>query len=168
MSRLLRLAFLTALAVALNAGLAHAAPITVAEFRWDVFTDSSVPEDPFTLSFFSLTSLWDGPTPVTLFNNELLLPGEEPSLFDDLDPGGFSQQVVFGIPGSASTNVSFIFEGQTVTLDATTTAGSFAVLTFDPTTVPEPGTLGLLAIGGVLLGLRPRRRRRCSEILPPE
>jgi hypothetical protein len=161
MTRSFRLASIAALALVINAGIANAAPITVAEFRWDVVTDDSLPDDPFTLSFFSLTSLWDGLTPVTLFNNELVLPGEQPSLFDDLDPGGFSQQVVFGIPGSASTNVSFIFDGQTITLGATLTNGnSAAVLQFDPTTVPEPGTLGLLALGGGLAALRSRRRHR--------
>jgi hypothetical protein len=160
MARLFRLTFLIAVALLINAGVAHAAPITVAEFRWDLFTDNSVPDDPFTLSFFSLTSLWDGPTSVTLTNNELVLPGEPLSLFDDLDPGGFSQLAILGIPGSASTNVSFIFEGQTITLGATLSSpDSFAVLTFDPTPVPEPGTLGLLALGTTLVTLRKRRRR---------
>ena len=159
MSRLLRLAFLTALAVALNAGLAHAAPITVAEFRWDLFTDASVPEDPFTVSFFSLTNLWDGPGSVTLFDNALVLPaGSTP--FDDLDPFAFTQQTVIGAPAFASTRVSFSFEGQTISLATQLSSpDTFAVLQFDPTTVPEPGTLGLLAIGGALVALRQRRRR---------
>lgn len=159
MARSIRLALLIIVALVVNAGIARAEPITVAEFRWDVVTDDSVPDDPFALSFFSLTSLWNGQTPVTLFDNELVLPGEPPSSFDNLDPGGFSQQVVLGIPGSASANVSFLFEGQTITLHAATTADTFAVLQFDPTTVPEPGTLGLLALGSGLLTLRRRRRR---------
>ena len=160
MVRLFRLAFLITLALLVNAGRAQAASITVAEFQWFLLTDDSVPDDPFPMSFFFLTSLWDGPTPVTLSNNELILPGEAPSRFDDLDPGGFSQQLVFGIPGSASTTVSFIFEGQAITLGATLSGpDSFAVLTFDPPTVPEPGTLGLLALGSGLLTLRRRQRR---------
>lgn len=161
MTRLLRLASLTALALTLSAGVSHAAPINVAIFSWDVFTDLTVPDDPFTVSFFSLTNIWDGPGAVDLFDSSLTLPtGTQPQ--DHLEfPGTFEQAAIVGVPGFASTSVSFVFEGQKYTLDATlSNPDTLAVLQFDPTTVPEPGTLGLLAVGSGLFTLRTRRRRR--------
>jgi hypothetical protein len=84
----------------------------------------------------------------------LILPTETRT-FDD----PFSQEAVLGIPAFASTKVSFIFEGETISLAATLSGpDSLAVLQFDPTRVPEPGTLGLLALGS-LVTLRRRRRR---------
>ena len=167
MARLIRLGLLTAFALAINASAAQAATFTVAEFRWDVLTDPGIacppddtacePEDPFTQSIFSLTNLWDGPGDVTLFDNTVTLPTETLPL-NDLSLFDFDQQAVIGVPGSAAVNVSFMFEGQLVALSpAALVTPGFAVLTFDPTAVPEPGTFGLLAIGVAFLVRRTRR-----------
>lgn len=163
MSRLIRMSVLTALAMTLSAGIAHAAPINVATFSWDLFSEPGIecpaddpvcePADPFALSFFSLTNIWDGPGTITLFDSELFLPTET-RRFDD----PFSQEPVLGIPALASTRVSFMFEGQTITLGATLSSPNTVALQFDPKTVPEPGTLGLLALGSGLVTLRRRRR----------
>jgi hypothetical protein len=171
MPRPLRLALLTALTTAVNVGVAQAASINVAEFRWDLLTDpgiecpagdaSCVPEDPFTQSVFSLTNIWDGPGTVTLFDNALSLPTGTSTLENLEFPFSFTQLAVIGIPDLASASVSFIFDGQTISLGSTlATAGSFAVLRFEPSTtsVPEPGTFGLLATGLCFAARRAWRR----------
>jgi len=166
-----RVAMLTLLAAAVTTSVAHAAPITVAEFRWDLLTEpgiecpvddeACVPEDGFTQSVFSLTNLWDGANPdVTLFNNTLTLPGTTFSFLDltPLFPFQFDQLAVIGAPAFASASVSFLFGTDVVTLEATLTApDTFAVLQFDPAPVPEPGTFGLLACGLAMLAGRARR-----------
>ena len=165
MSRLIRLSILTVLAMTLNADLAHADAFNVAEFSWDLQTldpgiDCSTgepgcePIDPFVVSFFSLTNIWDGPGTITLFDSELILPTGSLQ-FDD----PFSLYLIEGSPSFASTEVSFVFEGETISLAATLTRPDTISLQFDPTTVPEPGTLGLLALGTGLVTLRRRRRR---------
>ena len=172
MARLIRLGLLTAFAFAVSAATAHAGPFIVAEFRWDVFTDPPIecppedagcePADAFTQSLFSLTNLWDGPGDLTLDQNTVTLPPDtlptDTLTLNDLNLFDSDQQLVVGIPDFAAIGVSFHFDGQIVSLapSALLAPGSL-VLTFDPTSVPEPGTFGLLAIG---FGFLVRRARR--------
>ena len=140
---------------------AQAAPINVAEFRWEcAFDDFACTADPV-FSTFTLTNVWDGLEPApTLVNNQLVVDDFQLSFLDLVSTPllNFDQLTIAGIPALASINVSFLFAGELVQLSgALTSPNSFTVLTFEPKSVPEPGTLGLLAIGaGVLL----RRVRR--------
>jgi hypothetical protein len=151
----------------------EAAVINVAEFHWatqvepelpcpDPSDPVCVPTDAFALSFFMLTNIWDGPEPApALFDNRLTLPSgdvdfEQGAVF----PFDFVQVTELGIPDSASIAVSFVFEGATVSLNATLTQpDSFAVLQFSPSQpVPEPGTLALVALGAIA-SFAPSRRK---------
>lgn len=166
-----RLALLTLLFTTVAAGAAHAAPINVAEFRWDLLLEpgiqcpaddpTCVPEDPSPRSIFTLTNIWDGPSPGgNLFDNQLLLSTGSLAFFDlgPSFPFHFDQLSEIGIPTFAETRVSFLFDGQVVSLGARLTQpDTFAVLQFEPTTVPEPCTFGLVALGVTMLARRARR-----------
>jgi hypothetical protein len=160
-----RVGVLVVLATIITSGSVQAAAIDVAEFRWDLLTTPGVdcppedlvciPEDPLTQSIFTLTNIWAGVDPaVTLFDNRLVLSTATLD-FPDLEVSlllNAAQIGVLGIPDRAASSVSFIFAGQVVSLGTTLTApDTFAVLQFDPTAVPEPGTLGLVALGVTLL-----------------
>jgi hypothetical protein len=167
----------TLLTAIVSAQTAWAAPINVAEFRWDTITDpgidcpdpivdpSCVPADPFTQSIFSLTNIWDGPAPgPTLFDNRLSLPSSDLAFFDldPLFPFNFDQLAEIGIPAFAAVSVSFVFGTDTITLGAfLTQPDTFAVLRFTPAPapIPEPGTLWLLGLGAALVARRARQRK---------
>ena len=172
-----RLAVLTLLAMIAGSAPAHAASITVAEFRWDLIATecplndpACTPETPSFLSVFSLTNLWDGiQTGPTLFNNVLSLP-TEPLAFFDLRPDvpfNFDQLAVRGVPAFAGISTSFVFGTDITTLNAQLIQpNTFVMLQFDPTPVPEPGTFGLVALGAAMAACRRRhvahRRARAS------
>ena len=165
-----RLSLLLLFAIGFAPRAVSAASITVAEFRWDIIindTEGCSAADPACLlSVFSLTDLWDGPAPgPTLTNNQLTL-STGALRFLDLQtefPFNFDQLAESGIPTLATISTSFLFDDQTITLGATLTQpNTFAVLQFDPTTVPEPGTFGLLAVGILILARRARRVTRRS------
>ena len=177
MRAIYRAALLTLLFTTVGAGAAHAVPINVAEFRWDLLLEpgiacppdepSCVPEDPLARSIFTLTNIWDGPAPgATLFDNQLVLSTGSLAFFD-LEPDfplNFDQLSEIGVPTFASTGVSFLFGAEVVSLGATLTQpDTFAVLQFNPTSVAEPGTLGLLALGVTMLA---RRRPRSAGRRP--
>jgi hypothetical protein len=167
---LCRVGLLTLFCTMLGAAAVQAAPINVAEFRWDVLSQpgipcaaddvSCVPEDPFSQSIFTLTNIWDGPgSDVTLFDNQLVLPTGNLAFFDVSTAflANFDQLQTNDIPAAASTSVSFIWDGAIVSLQTTLNQpDTFAVLQFDPTPVPEPGTSSLLAFGIVGLAARAR------------
>lgn len=174
-----RLALMTFVVMGIGVSAAQAAPINVAEFRWDTILDggagcdaadpSCVPVDPVVLSIFSLTNIWDGRDPAaTLFENRLSLPTGDLTFFDlqPVFPFHFDQLAVEGIPEFAAASVSFLFGGQAISLSATLTQpDTFAVLQFDPpASVPEPGTVVLVGTGLTFaLARRIRRRRQTTS-----
>jgi PEP-CTERM motif len=165
----------------LNAGPAGAGPINVAEFRWelnvipgsecDPFDSGCVPTDPIDQSLFSLTGLWDdAATAAPTLGGAVTFAdgGVIPWLDITVSLGYFDQFALDGVPFSAATTIFFDFLGETRSLSATLGAPGFAVLSFDydPTTapdpVPEPGTLGLMAIGLAAVARTLARRNRPS------
>jgi hypothetical protein len=174
-------------AVALGSGVASAETINVAEFRWSTITNpDALCDDPLSdpgclLSVFQLANIWDGDEPgVTLFDNTLTLaadPEETLEWFDLEPPGGadFDQLPHFpalglATPLSATASVSFMFGGELITLAGTLTEPgtpdipSFTILRFTPpdiAAIPEPGTLGLVALGAAVMA---RRRRRTGGL----
>jgi hypothetical protein len=171
----LALVALTVVLTCLATNVAEAAPINVAEFRWETLSDPGlecppadalcIPSDPSVLSVFSLTNIWDGPLPdPTLFDNRLTLPSGDQHFFDlgAEFPFDFDQLAELGTPTFATVSVSFSFEDTPISLHATLTQpDTFAVLQFDPVrAVPEPGTLALVGIGVTLVLARRVRRRR--------
>jgi hypothetical protein len=165
---------------------AAASTITVASFSWDVlFDDPGVPCDeadsecvpipPSTFLSYSLTDLWDGPNPAPLLtNNSLTLPDVSLPFLDLVagfpcasgladSPCSFDQIALEGVPAFATATVSFLFDGQPITLAATLTEpNSVALLQFTPvpvTPVPEPGTLALTMLGAATLVRRRFLRR---------
>jgi hypothetical protein len=170
---------LTLVAACLGTNTAEAAPINVAEFRWETLSDPGVecppadqlciPVDPSVISIFSLTNIWEGPAPgPTLFDNRLTLPTGDLD-FLDLGPDfpfNFDQRAELGIPARATVAISFSFEATVVSLQATLTQpDSFAVLQFEPARpVPEPATLALVGTGiTFVLARRVQRRRSISR-----
>lgn len=158
--------FITAFAAVLaTTSLATAAPITVnvAEFRWNVVGDTCDPTEPISdscLSLFSLTYLWDDPTPEPVVSGQLSIDGTSFGSFFDLDPFlTFDQFALPGVPTTAQASISFMFGGQ-IPLSAVlssssaifTPEGVFHVFqhTYDdgvPVSVPEPSTLALASLG---------------------
>ncbi len=159
-----------------TASVAQASPITlnVAEFRWNVVGDTCNPQEPTSddcLSAFSLTYLWDSPTPGPLVSGNLAIDGAFFGTFFDLDPfTTFDQFSVAGVPTTAEASISFLF-GSAISLTAVlnpsaaiyTPEGAFHVFqhTYDdgnPTqSVPEPSVLALVSLG--LLGAWRSRAR---------
>ena len=183
MSVALRVAVLCLAALLIAARPSAALTINVAEFSWTTQLidpspncDLSDPEcvpDPFYLSTFLLTNLWDGPDPgPTLSHSVLGLPDGNQEWFDLAPPvpaGGINidQISLFGsLPSFADATVSFLFEGEQISLSARLIVpDTSVVLRFnapDPVPVPEPGALTLIAVGvaAALTRLRKSTRTR--------
>lgn len=169
-------------ALLLAPAIADAAPILVAEFRWDAeLVDPGRECDagdplceaiaPVYLSTYSLTGLWDDVSaPPTLTGNVGLGGGGG---FDWLpisfDAGYFDQFAIADLlPATAMTTIFFDFGGRTLSLSALLGAPGSATLSFDPETsaapIPEPGTLTLFAAGlaGLVRSAARRRNRRLA------
>lgn len=166
----IRLTIATTLVLMLQVSAATATPINVAEARWDAV---DLGDGETFLSLFSLTNIWDGDGDVTLFGNLLQLPDGPQSWSDLAGPfsGGINFEQLFAVgalPSLASVSVSFLFADDVITLTGDLTgANSAIVLQFDPgdnpTPVPEPGTLGLVALGWLGVRHAARRRARTSR-----
>ncbi len=171
-----RVTLLTCLATVICAAPARADAINVAEFRWgtelipgttcDPLDLECVPSDPSDQSLFSLTGLWDydAISPPSL-GGLVTLDGLVIPWLDISAGAGFDQFALGGLPSSATTTIFFDFLGETRSLTALLTAPGFAVLSFDyepsvtpPDPVPEPGTLGLMAVGLAALARSLARR----------
>jgi hypothetical protein len=158
--------------------LAEAAPIIVAEFRWDaelfdpgVACDPAdaacVAVDPTHFSVYSLTGLWDGAPPEPTLTGTLTLGTG--ATFDWLSipsAAGFDQLAFTDLlPATAFTTILFDFGGETRSLSALLGAPGSATLSFDPDAaaapIPEPGTLTLFGAGlASLIRSAVRRRNR--------
>ena len=163
--------------VALSAKVASADPITVdvAEFRWNVLGDTCdplVPTSDDCLSQFTLTYLWNGPTPEPVLSGELAIDGSFFGSFFDLDPSfPVDQFNLAGVPTTAQASISFLFGTTQVPMSVELTPSSalftpdgvFHLFTFTyddgAQSVPEPSTLALAGLG-VLTAWRARRRTR--------
>jgi len=172
---LARLAVVVALLLA--PAMAEAAPILVAEFRWDAeLVDPGVecdPADPLCeaiaptyLSTYSLTGLWDDISAPPILAGGVALAGTP--AFDWLpisfDAGYFDQFAIADLlPATAMTTIFFDFGGRTLSLSALLGAPGSATLTFDPDAtaapIPEPGTLTLFGAGLACLARGAARRR---------
>ena len=178
-----RVAALCLAALLMAAPPAAALPINVAEFSWTTtlidpspncdLSDAACVPDPFYLSTFLLTNLWDGPEPgPTLSHSVLGLPDGNQEWFDLAPPvpaGGINidQISLFGsLPAFADASISFLFEGEQISLSARLLApDTSAVLRFDApdrAQVPEPTALTLIGvgIGAALTRLRKSSRTR--------
>jgi hypothetical protein len=185
-----RVAVLTVVAVIVSARGAMASIINVAEFNWTATlidpspncdpADPQCVPDPLFQSVFQLTNLWDGPDlgPTLTGSTLTLSDNVAPLLFNvwfDLappnDPSGINVDqlsTVDVLPLFAEATIAFAFAGQNYTLNALLSAPDTSqVLRVDipdtpPAPVPEPGTLGLLAVG-VAAGWSRARRIRTSR-----
>jgi hypothetical protein len=153
-------------AVTIGGTSADAAPINVAEFRWDTFDiDTDI-----VLSLFSLTNIWDGDEPgPTIFGNQLTLASGA-QFWSDLAPpfpvGGANTEQLFDLgvlPTLAQVSISFLLGADVITLTGTLTQANTAiVLQYDvPDTqpIPEPSTLTLMGLGALAVARAARRRR---------
>lgn len=153
--------------------------------------DSGCVPDPLFQSVFQLTNVWDGPdVGPTLQGSLLTLPPTvtlaDPFWFDlapPTDPNGINVDqlsILDTLPAFANATIAFAFGGQNYTLTALLTSSELVplnesgdpvsiskVLSIEvpdtpPAPVPEPGTLSLLAVGGIagVFRRRPGRRPR--------
>jgi hypothetical protein len=167
-----RVAALFVVSVLVGSAPAGADSITVAEFRWgclDPLDPACETSDPADQSLFSLTGLWDyAAVAAPTISGDVVFDDGTTVPWLDLSPDfGYFDQYLFPNPGaplSASTTIFFEFLGQTISLGATLTAPGSALLSFyytptpPPNPVPEPGTLGLLAVGFAVLSRAAARR----------
>lgn len=154
--------------------------VDVAEFTWTVDGAScgqTSPDD--CLSIFSLTYLWNGPTPFPVVSGSVDVDGAPLGNFLPLDPGApFDQLLTGGVPATAQASIAFFFGSQQTLLgpvmdpssaglfDATGVPGLSGAshlfqFQFDDTvaTVPEPASFATVAFA-VLAVWRARSRRR--------
>ena len=174
------------LSVLATPGTAHATPLLIGEFFFDLpdgvsptvhlSNDSTGSFDAFTITFVNDIELGDGSHgvdtqsvdqsqvgPLDAFNSIQSFPDLPPSAVSLTQLTAALSNFVFSVPGaiSFSQDGGTTFESSAL-LDLTAEVYGFGIFVevpeqTDPSPVPEPGTLVLLASGAAASALRRRR-----------